>query len=62
MAPGRRSLVVALLEVEDGKNDGALYMLRDPYVTPAADYVVLTPRTQRADPCEAMREQFKKKG
>lgn len=62
IAPGRKSMAVALLEVEDGKNDGALYVPRDPHMVPAADVVVLTPRTERADPCEAMREQFKKKG
>jgi hypothetical protein len=37
-------------------------MPRDPQGAPAADYVVLTPRTPRADPCEAMRAQFKKRG
>ena len=62
LASVRPSLAVALIEVEDGRIEPADYMLRDPQGSPAADYVVLTPRTPRADPCEAMRAQFKKPG
>jgi uncharacterized iron-regulated protein len=61
LAPGRPSLAVALIEVEDGKNERAAYWLRNPLGKPTADFVVLTPRTPRADPCEAMRAQFKKR-
>ena len=61
MAPKRKVVVVAFLEVEDGKSDPGGYVLRDPAGAPAADYVVLTPRAERPDPCEAMRAQFKKK-
>lgn len=62
LAPGRPTLALALIEVEDITTERAAYMLRDPQGAPAADYVVLTPRTPRADPCEAMRAQFKKRG
>jgi uncharacterized iron-regulated protein len=61
MTPARKTVAVLFLEVEDGATDAAAYVPRDPSGAPAADYVVLTPRTERADPCEAMREQFKKK-
>ncbi|MEO8651237.1 MAG: ChaN family lipoprotein [Hyphomicrobiaceae bacterium] len=61
MAPERKVVAVAFLEVEDGQIDPGGYVPRDPAGTPAVDYVVLTPRTARADPCDAMRAQFKKK-
>jgi uncharacterized iron-regulated protein len=60
VAPERRTLAVAFIEVEDGKVDPSGYVPRDPSGAPAADYVVLTPRTDRPDPCDAMRAQFKK--
>lgn len=61
LAAGRKALVVALMEVEEGKTDPAAYVPRDPSGNLAADYVVVTPRAERADPCEAMRARFKKK-
>lgn len=61
LAPKRKVLAVAFLEVEDGRSDPGGYVPRDPAGAPAADYVVLTPRVERPDPCEAMRAQFKKK-
>jgi uncharacterized iron-regulated protein len=61
MAPERKIIAVAFIEVEDGKVDAGSYVPRDPSGVPAADYVVLTPRAARADPCEAMRAKFKKK-
>ena len=60
MAPGRKVMSVTLLEVEDGKTDAAAYVPRDPQGAPTADYVVLTPRVDRPDPCEAMRARFNK--
>jgi uncharacterized iron-regulated protein len=60
IAPERKTLAVAFIEVEDGKDDPGGYVPRDPSGAPAADYVVLTPRTERPDPCEVMRAQFKK--
>lgn len=61
MAPGRKVLSVMLVEVEDGKTDPDAYVWRDPDGRPAADYIVFTPRTERADPCEEMRKMFGKK-
>jgi uncharacterized iron-regulated protein len=55
-APARAAISVMLLEVEDGKTDAAAYIPRDPYGNPAADYVLFTPRHNRADPCEKMRQ------
>lgn len=62
MAPERMVLTVMLVEVSDGRTDAASYLERDPQGTPAADFTVLTPRTARPDPCEAMRARFKKPG
>jgi uncharacterized iron-regulated protein len=61
MAPGRRIVSVMLLEVKDGQTDAAAYLPRDLEGRSAADYVLFTPRTERADPCQQMREQFSKK-
>lgn len=58
MAPGRKVVSVMLVEVEEGKTEPEAYIPRDPGGRPAADYVVLTPRTQRPDPCEEMRRHF----
>lgn len=55
-APTRQTISVMLLEVEDGKADPAAYIPRDPYGHPAADYVLFTPRHERPDPCEKMRQ------
>jgi uncharacterized iron-regulated protein len=60
MVPERKTLAVAFMEVEDGNVDAAGYVPRDPSGAPAADYVVLTPRADRPDPCDAMRARFKK--
>jgi uncharacterized iron-regulated protein len=61
LAPGRKTMTVMLIETEDGQTDAASYVPRDPSGKPAVDYVVLTPRAERPDPCEAMRARFKKK-
>ena len=55
-APTRQTVSVMLLEVEDGKADPAAYLPRDPDGKPAADYVLFTPRHERPDPCEKMRQ------
>jgi len=62
LAPERKVLAVMLMEVSEGRTDPAAYVERDPQGKPAADFVVLTPRTERPDPCEAMRARFKKPG
>jgi uncharacterized iron-regulated protein len=61
IAPERKVLSVLLIEVRDGRTDAATYVDRDPQGKPAADFVILTPRAERPDPCEAMRARFKKK-
>ena len=50
-----------LAEVEDGKNDPLDYVPRDPDGKPAIDAVILTPRAERPDPCEAMKRRPAKK-
>lgn len=61
LAPDRKVLAMMLLEVEEGVTDAAAHVPLDPQSQPAADFVVLTPRTERPDPCEAMRARFKKR-
>lgn len=56
LAPARKVLAVVVAEVEDGKTDPASYMPRAPDGSPAADYVLFTPRHDRPDPCEKMRQ------
>jgi uncharacterized iron-regulated protein len=61
LAPARKVLSVLLNEVMDGgRTDMTAYVMRDPSGKPAADFVVLTPRADRPDPCAAMRAHFKK--
>jgi uncharacterized iron-regulated protein len=55
MAPERRRVVVSYVEVAAGRNDPATYMERGPDSGPTADYVVLTARADRADPCTEVR-------
>lgn len=62
MAPERKVLTVMLMEVSDGRADPTAYVERDPQGKPAADFTVLTPRSERPDPCETMRARFKKPG
>ena len=60
-APDKRIVSVMLVEVEDGKTDPQAYVPRDPNGRPAADYIVLTPRQDRPDPCEGIRSAMKAK-
>ena len=57
--PDRKFVSVMLVEVEDDKTDPQAYVPRDPDGMPAADFIVLTPRQPRPDPCEAMRAAMK---
>ncbi len=59
-APGKKVVSVMLVEVEDGKTDPEAYVPRDPNGQPAADYIIFTPRAERQDPCEKMREKMGK--
>ena len=56
LAPERKVVAVMLLEVEEGKSDAAAYLTRAPDGTSSADYVLFTPRHERPDPCEKMRQ------
>ena len=51
-----------MLEVEDGKIDPAAYVPRDPDGNPAVDFMIFTPRAERPDPCESLRQGAQKKG
>jgi uncharacterized iron-regulated protein len=55
-APGTPVTAVLLLEVEDGRTNPADYVPRAPGGRPAADFIVFTPRAERADPCESLRK------
>ncbi|MEZ5774991.1 MAG: ChaN family lipoprotein [Hyphomicrobiaceae bacterium] len=52
--------VVALMEVTASEEDAAVYEPIDPEGRPAADYLWFTPRAERGDPCEEMREQMER--
>jgi hypothetical protein len=62
MAPGRSVVAIMLVEVEAGQSDVGHHVPRASDGRPAADFIVLTPRVQRADPCEEMRQRFRGKG
>ncbi len=57
---GKPIVSVMLIEVEDGRLDPQAYVPRDPDGTPAADFIVFTPRTARPDPCAEMRRAYRK--
>ena len=59
-APDKKVVSVMLIEVEDGKTDPEGYVPRDPDGKPATDYIIFTPRAERGDPCEKMREKMGK--
>lgn len=59
-APDKKVVSVMLVEVEEGKTDPGYYVERGPDGQPTADYIVLTPRAERPDPCEDMRKRFAK--
>lgn len=56
LAPQRKTIAVMLLEVEERKNEASAYLTRAPDGTAVADYVMFTPRHERPDPCEKMRQ------
>ena len=53
--PNAGIVAVMLIEVEDGREDPAAYVPRDPDGKPAVDAIVFTPRAMRDDPCDKMR-------
>ncbi len=60
-SPETRSVTVAFAEVDSSATDAAAYVPRDPSGKPAVDYVWLTPRADRSDPCERMRQRYEKR-
>jgi hypothetical protein len=52
-APEKRVIAVMLVEVEEGRDDPAEYLPRDPDGRAAADILVFTPSKKRGDPCAA---------
>jgi len=55
-APGKKIIAIMMLEVEDGKTDPAAYAPRDPDGKAAVDLIAFTPRAERPDPCEPLRQ------
>ena len=58
MAPDKRILVVTFAQASAENAESLSYVQRDSTGRPIADYVVITPRVERPDPCEAMRKRF----
>lgn len=58
MAPDKSVLSVLHLEVVDGKDMAADYLARTTDDRPSADFMILTPRAPRPDPCVEMRKRF----
>ena len=50
-----KTLSVMFVEAEDGQTGVAGYVPRDSEGRAAADFLVVTPRAARADPCEAFK-------
>jgi len=61
-APQADIAVVMLVELDGMDDRPEDHIERGPDGTPIADYVLLTPRAERRDPCERMREMFQKRG
>ncbi len=57
-APGASIVSVLIAEVDPTKTDPKAYVPTGPEGQPAADFVILTPRVERADPCVEMRKRF----
>lgn len=58
--PSVSVISVAHVEVRTGEDDPATYVPAAPDGTPAVDFVVFTPRADRPDPCEKMRNEMSK--
>jgi uncharacterized iron-regulated protein len=58
MAPDKHMLVVTFAQAGSEHAKSLFYVQRDSAGRPIADYVVITPRVERPDPCEALRKRF----
>ena len=56
MAPGKSVLVVMFTQADPARTDALAYVRNKDDGLALADYVVITPRVERPDPCEAMRK------
>lgn len=57
-APGSNIGVVTFVEADPGITEAAPYVPLDPDGQPATDYVWITSRAERPDPCEEMRQRI----
>ncbi len=60
-APDSRMAVVMPIELDGTDNAPSDYIERGPDGEPVADFIWLTPRAERPDPCKQMREYFRKR-
>ena len=60
LAPAANIVSIQLVEVEDGRTETDYYVPRGSGGMPAVDFIILTPRAPRADPCEEMKKAFAK--
>jgi uncharacterized iron-regulated protein len=58
LAPGKRTVIVMLAEVDPERTDALAYLASGADDRPTADYVVVTPRVDRPDPCIEMKKRF----
>ena len=61
-APDSETVVVMLVELDGSGKAPAAYVQTGPDGAPTADFVWLTPRAERPDPCEQMRRMFQRRG
>lgn len=59
-APDAATLSIAIVEVQPGQTDASAYVPKSPDGEPAADLIVFTSAADRGDPCEELRERFRK--
>ena len=60
-APGRSITVLTMAEADPDKKTIADYLPRDPDGNPATDFLWITPRAPREDPCEGLARMMKKR-
>jgi uncharacterized iron-regulated protein len=60
-APEADIAVVMLVELDGSAKAAKAYVERGPDGAPTADFIWLTPRAERSDPCEEMRRQMRKR-
>ena len=61
MAGDRKVVVVEIVEVDPAKTDARAYEERGPDGKPTADFILFTPKAERPDPCDEMRQMMQKR-